>query len=178
MAWKDRLRKYGAPLGIAVGTFFTGYLLRGYNQELVVPKRTGEKDFVYEGDIEGRNVNYRENVNVSTDGKTRKANVMTVKKGDDTYTLIDLDGTNVEWKLNAAPNYVNDKLERVEISRGENSYSFRTEDMNDSHLDGQRAKSMLEKGTKYFNDFRTKIREKKRVDYTTDLSKVEEFFGN
>ncbi len=178
MTWKDNLKRYGLYAGLAGAVFF-GYSLRGCdNYELKIPRRQpDDKDLIYEGDIEGRNVNYRENVNIEVDGKTRKANVMIVKKGDDAYTLIGLAGTNIEWKLNTAPNYVNDKLYRVGASRGETSYNFRVEDMNDTHLDGQRARSMLEKGKKYYNNLRTKIREKKRADYAREHDKLEEEFS-
>ena len=177
MTWKENLIKYGLVglVGVVIGA---GLFSRCNKKEDFI-SGVDNNDFVYQGSIDGRGVAYKENADFSIDGNKRKVNMMSVKRNDDEYNLIDMENqTGIEWKLNIVPNYASDKLEKVIIKRGNTSYTFRIEDINDSTIEGQKVKTMIEKGTQFYNNLRTKIREKKRTEYSDSLKNVEEFFSN
>ena len=142
-----------------------------------VSNQPNNKSYQYEDDIENRHVFYNEEKEVNINDIKKPANVMVVIRLDDTYTLIDYESyTGIDWKRNAVPSYLDDEIDRIEIRRGDKSYTFDRDDINYVTIDGQAAKSILCKGTKYYNGLRTRIREGERLEYTQEHNKLEELF--
>ncbi len=197
MSWKDKLKKPGyisafalAGAGVAIPLFF---LFKGCGSDGKREEITSVKDpaVVFEGRVNERNVVYKENSEIGIyDTKekksvNKKANIMNVSNGNRTYSLIDYAKFGgIDWESNNAPDYSADSLEKVIISekgrRGEAdiTVSFDVEDVDDSTISGQTAGRMLEKGTKYFNNLRTEIRKKKRIDYSEKTKTYEDFFDS
>ena len=128
-----------------------------------------EGDLVFDGVINNKRVEYRENVD---------ANVMIIRNGRDTYRLVDSKNpTSIDWLAENEPDYDKDGLERVEISREKGKpYTF-TEDMiGTSTLEALKAGSFITNGTTYYNNVRKNIRAGKRGEYASELESLESVF--
>ena len=128
-----------------------------------------DESLIYDGVIDGKRIIYQE--------KANRESIMIVYNGKSDYILKDVDGTSIDWKADKEPNYQADSLEEITIYDSK-SHKFRKEDVSDSSIEGQQAKTILEKGTKYYNEKRKKIRDKKIEDYGKEMKGVEDFFGN
>jgi len=178
MSWKERI--YSGLVGVVVGSGIIYYIMRDKGEMRGARTLVSDKEgIVYKGDVDGRNVLYQEKVDVKINGERKKANVMTVRNGRDVYTLIDHENSkSMDWKLNTTPNFEDDRLERIVIVRNDITHTFDRENAGTDTIDAEKTKSLIDKGTNYFNQKRNKLRNQKRIDYSNELKGIEEEFDS
>ncbi len=128
---------------------------------------------VYSGVVGDARVSYREGV-----GLFNNSNVMTVRKGNVSYKLIDSeDETPLDWESNKCPTF-NDALETVVLSGRGKSYTFNADDVKNGTLIGTEANDVFGKSNSYYNRARTTIRDTLRREYSQGVADLNEGLVN
>lgn len=103
---------------------------------------------------------------------------MKVSRGGMSAEYFDKEGaTKIGWMDETMPVLSNDRLERILIKEGDKNYNYTINDVNDRSIEGKRAKNLLEKGNKDYNETREKIRTEKRADFEKESANLEKFFN-
>lgn len=119
--------------------------------------RAKNKEYLFNGDIDGWNVKYRE---------TSIGNVMFLQKGDLKYTLLDVQGqTLLDWNSEELADISGDRLEGVVMQQGSNKFVVKPGEMGSSNI--------YDDANARYHQMRSQIRSILRDNYRNKTSDLE-----
>lgn len=160
-------------------------ILEEHNKKLLIGVLTGAiclvgvgglrslGDEVYQGKMEGKNINYKEG-RFHLFGSSAWFNRMIVSSEDTTYTLIDdWNRQSIQWENQYAPNWGKDSLEKVIIKTPTDKMVYIRGNIDTTTINGIHAQNVFNEADQTYDHYRKEIRKKLREDYQSRASLIE-----